>query len=56
VVEQAREQHIEIHGLGEYVIQKPKEKKVPTLVLGYGNLTEDEMEQGLAVLREILDK
>ena len=56
VVEQAREQHIEIHGLGEYVIQRPKEKKVPTLVLGYGNLTEDEMEQGLAVLREILDK
>lgn len=56
VVEQARKQHIEIHGLGEYVIQKPKEKKVPTLVLGYGNLTEDEMEQGLAVLREILDK
>ena len=56
VVEQAREQHIEILGLGEYVIQKPKEKKVPTLVLGYGNLTEDEMEQGLAVLREILDK
>ena len=38
------------------MIQKPKEKKVPTLVLGYGNLTEDEMEQGLAVLREILDK
>lgn len=45
---------IGVHGLSEYQINKRAETKYPTLLLGYGNLTEDEMVKGLAKLRTII--
>lgn len=44
---------VEIHGLSEYCIGPAKKTLYPTLLLGYGNLGEEEMRRGIARLREI---
>lgn len=54
LLERAKRAGIGVHGLSEYQINQSAETKYPTLLLGYGNLTEDEIIRGLAALRTIL--
>lgn len=45
---------VEIHGLSEFCIGLKRENSYPTILLGYGNLKEEQMQKGIAVLRKIL--
>lgn len=47
---------VEIHSLSEYRIGPAKKTPYPTLLLGYGNLNEKDMERGIVRLREILSE
>ncbi|MGN0342843.1 MAG: PLP-dependent aminotransferase family protein [Roseburia sp.] len=49
----AWESGVEIHGLSEYRIGPAEKRPYPTILLGYGNLSEEEMSRGIACLREI---
>lgn len=57
IVEQAKQKGIRIYALEEYMIAgtKPSEDGYPTLLLGYGALSEEEMLEGIACIREIVN-
>lgn len=67
ICEEARKQGVKVSGLSEYRFREPgglekqeeiqsAKEKYPTLLLGYGKLSEQELKQGLAVLDSILKK
>lgn len=56
LIEKALEEGVKIEGLSHYDIWKNEKRKYPVLLLGYGNLTEDEILKGLKILDEILQK
>ena len=57
ICERAAAQGVKVSGLGEYALTKENgsDRKCPVLLLGYGSLTEQEIQMGLAVLDAILD-
>ncbi len=58
VVEKAKERGIRVYALEEYMIPEKNSsaEEYPTLLLGYGALTEQEMSEGIACIRKILMK
>lgn len=53
-VRRAREAGLVIHGLSEYRIPEETAEDGPcALLLGYGNLSEEEMREGIAILRSV---
>lgn len=67
ICEEAGKQGVKVSGLSEYRLlepgglekqgaMQPGNAKYPTLLLGYGKLSEQELKQGLAVLDSILKK
>lgn len=57
IVEEAKKKGIRIYALEEYMIPgtKTSENAYPTLLLGYGALSEEEMREGIACIREIIN-
>ncbi len=57
IVEAAKAKGVRVYDLKEYAIPGgDREMGIPTLLLGYGALDEQEMKTGLACIREILEK
>lgn len=58
IVEKAKENGIRIFALEEYMIpgSTPSQEVYSTLLLGYGALSEGEMEKGIACIRSIVEK
>lgn len=55
IVKEAKEKGVRVYDLKEYMILEAGCRiKTPTLLLGYGALSEDEMKQGILCLREIV--
>lgn len=55
VVEQAKKQGIRFYALEEYMIPGTcAEMRYPTVLLGYGALSEEEMQEGIACIRNII--
>lgn len=52
----AEERSVKLFGLSAYRLHTQEKETTPTLLLGYGNLTERQMEEGIAILHEILDR
>lgn len=52
LMERAKAAKVEIHALSEYQIHKTEPLKYPTILLGYGNLNEQQMKEGIRKLRE----
>ncbi len=48
LIERAREQEIRVYGMSEYCIQKTEEK--PTILLGYANLSEEQIRAAARIL------
>ncbi len=57
VVEQAKKKGVRVYALEEYMVSgtRPAEGAYDTLLLGYGALTEEEMKEGIACIRGIVD-
>lgn len=49
LVERAGKEDIRVYGLSEYRIRKDREEK-PTILLGYANLTEEQIREALGIL------
>ena len=58
IVEEAKKQGVRIYALEEFMISDKKKPvmKYPTLVLGYGALSEAKMREGIAVIENVLQK
>jgi len=58
VVSRAKEKGVLVYTLEEYQIpgSKIKDKEFPILLLGYGGLSEEQMVQGVGLLREIMEE
>jgi GntR family transcriptional regulator / MocR family aminotransferase len=54
IVEQARERAIELHGMSRYRASGATEP--PELVLGFGNLSDDAIERGIAGISDLLSR
>lgn len=54
IVEKARENGIKLEGLSDYDVTKKQRAKYPTILLGYGNLKEEEIQEGIRILDQIL--
>lgn len=52
----AEEQGVKLFGLSAYRLHASGKKRTPTLLLGYGNLDEKQMEEGIRILHDILKK
>ena len=50
-IQRAKERNIRVQGLSEYFIQ-PKEMKKPVILIGYANLTEEQIRKALNELKE----
>lgn len=48
----AEEKDIRVYGMSEYYIEK-RESKTPTILLGYGNLTETQIKEALTILKDV---
>lgn len=57
VVECVKKKGVRVYSLEEYMIPdtSPLEKGYPTLLLGYGALSEQEMKDGICCIREVLE-
>ena len=57
IAEQAKQKGVRIFPLSEYQLpHSSTDKRPPTLLMGYGCLSEKQMKDGLAALREIVEK
>lgn len=57
IAEQAKQKGVRVFTLSEYQLpHSSTDKRPPTLLMGYGCLSEKQMKDGLAVLREIVKK
>ena len=54
IVEKAWECGMKLEGLSAYEVMEQKGDRFPTILLGYGNPAEEEIEQGMELLNEIL--
>lgn len=54
IVRRAQDAGVLVHGLLEYQMNQSRALNYPTLLLGYANLSEEEMRQGLSVLRQVI--
>ena len=54
MVEKAWECGMKLEGLSAYEVMEQKGDRFPTILLGYGNPAEEEIEQGMELLNEIL--
>lgn len=56
LLKRVRAHSVRIYGLREYLIDPAQYGNHPTILLGYGNLSEEEMREGLQVIREVCQK
>lgn len=54
LIASAEERGVKLFGLTAYRLQETEREEVPTILLGYGNLSENQMEEGIRILRDIL--
>lgn len=54
IIQIAKKNNIKLYGLNEYYIKEPEESYVPTILLGYANMTETEITNGIWLLKKAL--
>ena len=52
LIKLAKEKNIRIYGMSEYYIEK-RDSENPTILLGYANLTEEEIREALNELKKV---
>ncbi|ROR30825.1 GntR family transcriptional regulator/MocR family aminotransferase [Mobilisporobacter senegalensis] len=54
IVEIGKKNNIKLYGLKDYYIRDPGESYVPTILLGYANMSESEITDGIQLLKKVL--
>jgi GntR family transcriptional regulator/MocR family aminotransferase len=54
LIVEAEKHGVKLFGLAAYRLQVTADEKVPTILLGYGNVSERKMEEGIHILHKIL--
>lgn len=54
IVEKSLERGVKLECLSDYEVKKRKEIRYPTILLGYGNPSEEEIEQGMELLNQVI--
>lgn len=54
IIQIAEKNNIRLYGLKEYYIKETSKIYVPTILLGYANMTEEEITEGIQLLKKVL--
>lgn len=54
IIKEIQNKGVNVYGLSEFYISPPKSPTNPTLILGYANLTEEEISIGVKIIKEVI--